>query len=41
VIKDGTLAEHGTHDELMAAKGIYYDLVQMQSKLSAIKAVDG
>jgi ATP-binding cassette subfamily B protein len=41
VIDDGRVAEFGSHDELMAAEGIYYNLVNMQSKLSAIKAVDG
>ncbi|MHC4788589.1 MAG: ABC transporter ATP-binding protein, partial [Planctomycetota bacterium] len=41
VIDDGKVAEVGTHDELLAKKGMYQKLVEMQSKLSAIKAVDG
>lgn len=30
-IKDGTIAESGTHDELMALKGSYYRMYQLQS----------
>lgn len=30
-IKDGTVAETGTHDELMALKGLYYQMFQIQS----------
>lgn len=30
-IKDGTIAESGTHDELMAQKGAYYRMYQIQS----------
>lgn len=30
-IKDGTVAESGTHDELMALKGSYYRMYQLQS----------
>ena len=41
VIDDGKKAEFGTHDELLENKGVYYKLVEMQTKLSAIKAVDG
>ena len=41
VLEDGKQAELGTHDELMAKKGTYHKLVEMQSKLSEIKAVDG
>ncbi|HIJ64762.1 MAG TPA: ABC transporter ATP-binding protein [Candidatus Hydrogenedentes bacterium] len=41
VIDEGKMAESGTHDELFEKKGIYHKLVEMQSKLSAIKAVDG
>lgn len=29
-VDGGTIAEHGTHDELMAAKGLYYRLYQSQ-----------
>jgi ATP-binding cassette subfamily B protein len=41
VIDDGKVAEIGTHDELMEKKGTYARLVEMQSRLSAITAVDG
>ncbi len=41
VIDEGKVAEFGTHDELLANKGIYHKLVEMQSKLSAIRAVHG
>jgi len=41
VLDEGKVAEIGTHDELMAKNGVYARLVEMQSKLSAIKAVDG
>ena len=41
VIEDGKKAELGTHEELFAQEGTYRRLVEMQSKLSAIKAVDG
>ena len=41
VIDDGKVAEFGTHEELLKRKGIYANLVDMQSKLSALRAVDG
>ena len=41
VIDDGKVAEFGTHGELLASNGIYSKLVETQSKLSAIRAVDG
>jgi len=41
VIDEGAVAEFGAHDELLKKKGIYQKLVEMQSQLSAIKAVDG
>jgi len=41
VIENGRIAEIGTHGELMAKKGIFYNLVMMQKELSKIKAVDG
>jgi subfamily B ATP-binding cassette protein MsbA len=31
VIQAGTIAEQGTHDELMAAGGVYRRLVEMQN----------
>lgn len=41
VLDDGKVAEIGSHDELMEKGGVYSRLVTMQSKLSAIRAVDG
>ncbi|MFC1717333.1 ABC transporter ATP-binding protein [Candidatus Poribacteria bacterium] len=41
VLDKGKCAEVGTHDELMEKKGIYYKLVELQSEMSRIKAVDG
>nr|XP_006814548.1 PREDICTED: multidrug resistance protein 1-like [Saccoglossus kowalevskii] len=31
-MQDGIIVEEGTHDELMAKQGLYYELVMMQSK---------
>jgi ATP-binding cassette subfamily B protein len=41
VIDEGKVAEMGTHHELMEQKGIYFHLVEMQTQLAKIKAVDG
>ncbi|HNT35413.1 MAG TPA: ABC transporter ATP-binding protein, partial [bacterium] len=41
VLEDGKVVEFGTHDELIAREGMYFKLVEMQSKLSSIKVVDG
>jgi ATP-binding cassette subfamily B protein len=41
VLEDGKRVEMGTHDELMEKKGVYYNLVQLQTEMSRIKAVDG
>uniref|UniRef100_T1JDG5 ABC-type xenobiotic transporter n=1 Tax=Strigamia maritima TaxID=126957 RepID=T1JDG5_STRMM len=32
VINDGQVAEHGTHDDLMNHRGLYYELVQTQQQ---------
>ena len=37
VIDHGTIAETGTHDELMAKQGLYYSLVMAQRSMSANK----
>ena len=41
VLEKGKCVEVGTHDELMKKKGVYYKLVELQSEMSRIKAVDG
>jgi ATP-binding cassette subfamily B protein len=41
VLENGELKELGTHDALLEQKGVYAKLVEMQSELSRIKAVDG
>jgi subfamily B ATP-binding cassette protein MsbA len=33
VIEAGSIAERGTHDELIMAKGRYFDLYTYQSKI--------
>jgi ATP-binding cassette subfamily B protein len=41
VLEHGKVAELGTHDELLEARGTYHKLVDLQRQVSAIKAVDG
>ncbi|MGB9588384.1 MAG: ABC transporter ATP-binding protein, partial [Armatimonadota bacterium] len=41
VLENGKFVEYGTHEELLAKKGVYYKLVQLQKAISKIKAVDG
>jgi len=41
VLEEGKVVESGSHDELVAKDGVYAKLVTMQSKLSAVRAVDG
>jgi ATP-binding cassette subfamily B protein len=41
VLKDGEIAEIGTHEELMDKKGEFYRLVSIQSASSEIMAVSG
>ncbi len=40
VLDKGTVAETGTHEELMRKKGIYYGLVMAQRQMSSRKKVD-
>ena len=35
VVNDGRIVEQGTHEELMAAQGTYYDLYQLQFRANA------
>lgn len=37
VLAEGTIAEEGTHEELMAKKGIYYELVMAQRQMLSTK----
>jgi len=41
VLEKGKLVEIGTHTELLKKKGIYHNLVKIQSEMSKMKAVDG
>jgi ATP-binding cassette subfamily B protein len=36
VIDDGSIVEQGTHDQLIAMRGYYYDLVKNQVELTEI-----
>lgn len=36
ILKDGSILEQGTHDELVAKKGYYYDLVCLQSNVKEV-----
>ncbi len=39
VLKEGQIAEMGTHDELLEKKGEFHRLVEIQSEISKIKAI--
>lgn len=41
VLDHGRVAEIGTHEELIARRGIYYNLVMAQLRLSRTRGVDG
>ena len=41
VLKDGVVAEEGTHDELLALGGVYAELYRAQFEASPVKAGDG
>jgi len=41
VLDEGKIAEVGTHAELMAREGIFYNLVQTQQQTTAVMAVGG
>ena len=40
VLDEGAVAEVGTHEELLAKRGIYYKLVEMQRTVSRLRAVE-
>jgi len=40
VLNEGNLAEMGTHEELLAKKGIYYNLVMAQSKMTKLHDIN-
>lgn len=40
VLDDGRLTESGTHDELLARKGIYYKLSELQTKALAMRGIE-
>ena len=40
VLEEGGVAEVGTHDELLAKRGIYHKLVEMQRTVSSLRAVE-
>lgn len=40
VLEKGQIVETGTHEELMAKKGVFYDLVQTQAKIQEIIGFD-
>ena len=39
VMKDGKMAECGTHDELMDQDGVYANLVKIQNEVNRLRAV--
>ena len=41
VVEHGQEAEVGTHDELLAKRGVYYRLVKMQKQISRLRAIGG
>ena len=41
VLKDGKVAEVGTHEELIEKKGEFYRLVQMQQDMNKIIEITG
>ena len=40
VLDDGRLVEAGAHDELMARRGLYYQLVTTQRELRSVGRMD-
>ncbi len=40
VIDDGKVTEEGTHDELVAKKGTYFKLKELQTKALALKGLE-
>lgn len=40
VLENGELVENGTHTELVAKRGVYYKLLQLQSKALAMRGIE-
>ena len=40
VLENGELVENGTHAELVAKRGVYYKLLQLQSKALAMRGIE-
>ena len=40
VLDDGRLTESGTHEELLAQKGTYYKLSELQTKALAMRGIE-
>ena len=40
VIDEGKIVEEGTHEELLAKKGVYYKLKELQTKALALKGIE-
>ena len=36
VLENGTVAEQGTHEELLAKKGIYHELIKAQEEIKNV-----
>jgi ABC-type multidrug transport system fused ATPase/permease subunit len=39
-LRDGAIVEQGTHDELLAKRGAYYELYRRQSLERAVETID-
>ena len=41
ILDDGKITESGTHEELLALKGTYYKLSELQTKALAMRGIEG